>query len=70
MSNNGPREERARLRELAAQTLEAYRNLNSVAASAAYAGNSQPNREGLARAGELLEAVIAELKGTVKTTAG
>lgn len=70
MSNNGSGDDRARLRELASRTLEAYRNLNAVAASAAYAQDGTPDTSGLVRAGELLEEVIAELRGTVKSSAG
>jgi hypothetical protein len=55
-------QDKARLRDLATQTLEAYRSLNTVAAEASFAGNSTSNGEGLDRAGKLLETVIAELK--------
>lgn len=65
VSKNGSREERAHLRELAIKTLEAYRNLNAVAANAAYAGGAG-NGDGLARASELLESVLSELKGATK----
>jgi len=57
-------DDKVRLREMARQVLEAYRSLNSVAAEASLLGHKTPNGEGLARAGELLESVITEIKGT------
>lgn len=63
-------QDKARLRELATQTLEAYRSLNTVAAEASFAGNSDTNGEGLNRAGKLLETVIAELKTTTNGSDG
>lgn len=68
MSKKQIRDERDRLRELACQTLEAYRNLNSVAAEASFGRNGGVEGDGLARAGELLEAVIAEIRDTAKTS--
>jgi len=63
-------DDKVRLRELARQTLEAYRSLNSVAAEASLLGHKTPNGEGLARAGELLESVITEIKGTKAAAVG
>jgi hypothetical protein len=63
-------DDKVRFRELACQTLEAYRSLNTVAAEASLLGHQQPDGDGLARAGELLESVIAEIKGTAKAVAG
>jgi len=57
--------EQKRLRELARQTLEAYRELNAAAAESAFV-RSDPNGESMIRAGELLESVLAELRGTAK----
>jgi hypothetical protein len=59
-------EEKQRLRELAARTLEAYRNLNSAAARAVYTGNGPAGGEGLKRAGDLLESVLAEMRPSGK----
>ena len=70
MSKKQAKEERDRLRELACQTLEAYRNINTVAAEASFGRNGGVDGDGLARAGELLEAVIAEIKGAAKSSAG
>ena len=70
MSKKQVKEERDRLRELACQTLEAYRNLNTVAAEASFGRNGNVDGEGLARAGELLEAVISEIRSTTKNSAG
>jgi hypothetical protein len=64
------REERDRYRELASQTLEAYRSLNTVAAEASFGRNGGVDGDGLARAGELLEAVLAEIKGAPKNPGG
>jgi hypothetical protein len=64
LSTKQLKDEKVRLRELACRTLEAYRNLNTVAAEASLLGSDKPNGEGLTRAGELLEVVIAEIKGT------
>ena len=58
--------ERRRLRELARQTLEAYRELNAAAAESAFSRGDGPNGENMTRAGELLESVVAELRGTAK----
>ncbi len=68
MSKKQIKEERDRLRQLACQTLEAYRNLNTVAAEASFGRNGGVDGDGLARAGELLEAVIAEIKSTTKSS--
>lgn len=70
MAKKQSREERDRYRELASQTLEAYRNLNTVAAEASFGRNGSLDNEGLARAGELLESVLAEIKGTSKNSVG
>jgi len=64
------REERDRFRELASQTLEAYRNLNTVAAEASFGRDGGVDGDGLARASQLLESVLAEIKGTPKNPAG
>lgn len=69
LSRKQLKDEKARLRELACRTLEAYRNLNTVAAEASLLGNDKPDGEGLTRAGELLEVVIAEIKGTAARAA-
>jgi hypothetical protein len=69
VANKKLKDEKERLRELACQTLEAYRSLNSVAAEASYGRNGDVDGDGLARAGELLEAVIAEIKGTASSPA-
>jgi hypothetical protein len=63
------KEQKVWLRGLAVQTLEAYRNLNSLAADAAFVRNSKPGTTELNRASELLEAVIDEIKGTPKSAA-
>lgn len=64
MSRNGPDRKRSQLRELASRTLEAYRTLNSAAAEASYVGSAKPPGNSLARASELLEGVVTEIKGT------
>lgn len=64
MSKKQMTEEKIRLRELASQTLEAYRSLNSAAAEASTAhGESRRGGDGLARASELLESVVTQIKG-------
>ncbi len=63
MSESQLKDEKARLRELARKTLEAYRKLNSAAADASFARERQLNREPLKSASELLEGVVAEIKG-------
>jgi len=68
VSKKQVKEERDRLRELACQTLEAYRNLNTVAAEASFGRNGSVDSEGLARASELLEAVISEIRNTAKNS--
>jgi hypothetical protein len=68
LSKNGTKEQKVWLRDLAVQTLEAYRNLNSVAADAAFVRNAKAHTTELNRASEILEAVIAEIKGTSKST--
>lgn len=60
------RTDKERLRDLARQTLEAYRSLNTVAAEASFGRNGGAKSEGLSRAGELLESVVSEIKGTSK----
>jgi len=67
MAENKAKAEWKRLRELARQTLAAYRELNAAAAEAAFVRSKSPNGESMVRAGDLLEAVIAELRGTAKT---
>lgn len=70
MTENRVRVERARLRELARQTLEAFRKLNSAAAEASYPGNGKgngggmPGAENMSGAIQLLEEVLAEIKKT------
>jgi hypothetical protein len=54
--------EQTELRDLAGRTLEAYRELNSAAADAAYGDASKVGGENLARAGEILESVLSSLK--------
>ncbi|NIN72304.1 MAG: hypothetical protein GTO46_10395 [Gemmatimonadetes bacterium] len=66
MAGQKSKAEQKRLRELARQTLEAYRELNAAAAETAFVRSNGPNGESMARAGELLESVIAELRGTAK----
>lgn len=56
------KERQERLRSLARQTLEAYRVLNETAADCALPARVRKNGDGIARAGELLEQVVAELK--------
>jgi hypothetical protein len=56
--------EKARLRELARRTLEAYRKLNSAAAQASFARNPAPNGDPLADVSEVLEGVLADIRGT------
>lgn len=70
MAKKQTREEQDRYRELASQTLEAYRNLNAVAAEASFGRNGGVEGDGLARAGELLESVLAEIKGAPKSSVG
>lgn len=70
MAKKQAREERDRFRELASQTLEAYRNLNTVAAEASFGRNGGVDGDGLARASELLETVLAEIKGTPRNPPG
>jgi hypothetical protein len=64
LQKNPRKDEQARLRELARRTLEAYRQLNSAAAAFSFENNKRPSNDNLTRAGELLEAVVAEIKGT------
>lgn len=64
MSKNGLNGNRSQLRELASRTLEAYRTLNMAAAEASYVGSAKPTGGSLARASELLESVVTEIKGT------
>ncbi|MGD2154856.1 MAG: hypothetical protein PVG79_16445 [Gemmatimonadales bacterium] len=65
MAGDKSKAEQKRLRELARQTLEAYRELNAAAAESAFV-RGNPNGESMVRAGELLESVLAELRGTAK----
>jgi hypothetical protein len=66
MAGEKSKAEQKRLRELARQTLEAYRELNAAAAESAFVRSDGPNGESMVRAGELLESVLAELRGTAK----
>ncbi len=66
MANQKSKAEGRQLRELARQTLQAFRELNAAAAEAAFVRGESPNGESMVRAGDLLEAVIAELRGTAK----
>jgi hypothetical protein len=50
------------MRSLAVRTLEAYRALNEAAADAALPARARRGSDGLARAAELLEGVLEELK--------
>ena len=68
MGKRQAREVSDRYRELASQTLEAYRNLNTVAAEASFGRNGSVDGDGLARASELLESVLSEIKGTAKSS--
>jgi hypothetical protein len=70
LSENHVRKDQARLRDLARRTLEAYRSLNAAAARAAFSRNAGSNGDGLVQAGELLEAVIAEIKASGWSAAG
>ncbi len=63
------KQEQMRLRELASQTLDAYRELNSAAAEVSFKRNGPPDADGLARASKLLEGVLAEIKRTVTSSA-
>jgi hypothetical protein len=58
--------EQKRLRELARRTLEAFRELNAAAADMAFVRSTGPKGENMTRAGDLLEAVIAEIRGTAE----
>ncbi|UCC74562.1 MAG: hypothetical protein JSV86_08440 [Gemmatimonadota bacterium] len=69
MANERAKAEQKRLRELARRTLEAFRELNAAAAESAFVRSKGPNGESMVRAGDLLEAVIAELRGTAKVPA-
>jgi len=60
--NKLDKERQERLRALARQTLEAYRVLNEAAADASLPVRARKNGNGLDRAGELLEKVLADLK--------
>jgi hypothetical protein len=68
MSGEKRKAEQKRLRELARQTLEAYRELNAAAAESAFVRSGGPSGESMVRAGELLESVLAELRGTAKVS--
>lgn len=70
MSKKQMTEEKIRLRELASRTLEAYRSLNSAAAEASTARGESRRGDGLARAGELLESVVTQIKGTPRNGDG
>ncbi len=62
MTKNRLKEQGLRLRELARQTLEAYRNLNEAAAEAAFSRNGSVNDASVERASELLEEVVSGLR--------
>ena len=64
------REKQQRLRALAGQTLEAYRALNEAAADASLPERARRNGDDLSKAGDLLEAVLAELKEMPAGVAG
>lgn len=68
MSKNRSKDEMSQLRDLAGQTLEAYRELNAVAAEAAYRVTGKASGESLARASQLLEGVLAAIKRTEAPT--
>ena len=55
-------ERQKRVRALAVRTLEAYRALNEAAADAALPLRARSGSDGLARATELLEGVLEELR--------
>ena len=60
--NKVDKERQERLRALAGQTLQAYRALNEAAADASLPARARKNGDGLSRASELLERVLADLK--------
>ena len=62
LAKNRTKDDQTRLRDLAGRTLEAYRELNSAAAEAAYRDAGKIGGESLARAGEILESVLSSLK--------
>lgn len=62
MAKTRTKDDQTRLRDLAGRTLEAYRELNSAAAEAAYRDDGKLGGENLARAGEILESVLSSLK--------
>lgn len=66
MADEKLKTEKRRLRELACQTLAAFRELNAAAAEASLIGSKGPNGESMVRAGDLLEAVLAEIRGNTK----
>lgn len=66
MADDKPKTQKKRLRELARQTLAAFRELNAAAAEASFMGNQGPNGESMVRAGDLLEAVLAEIRGNTE----
>lgn len=53
-----------RFRELAGRTLEAYRQLNELAAETYYRATKRSGDDELTRATELLQEVLSELKST------
>ena len=69
MANEKEKAERKRLRDLARKTLEAYRELNAAAAEASLIGKKGPNGDSMVRAGDILEGVLAEIRGTTKAPA-
>ncbi len=70
MSKKQMIEEKVRLRELASQTLEAYRRLNSAAAEASTAQGESRRGDGLAKASELLQSVVTQINGTPRSGDG
>lgn len=69
MADDEPKTQKKRLRELARQTLAAFRELNAAAAEASFIRAKGPNGESMVRAGDLLEAVLAEIRGNTKGSA-
>ncbi len=70
MSKKQMVEEKIRLRELASQTLEAYRRLNMAAAEASTAQGETRRGDGLDKASELLQSVVTQINGTPRNADG
>ena len=66
MADEESKREKRRLRELACQTLAAFRELNAAAAEASLIGSKGPNGESMVRVGDLLEAVLVAIRGNTK----